>query len=99
MKILINLTLIGMMSAVVVGCTAPNALSTQTSADGSYAIKTVSNNPKLTTQVMVERIYTYGFSYFEMGYAAAYSWILFVIIFLLTLLQLKLQKRWVHYES
>ncbi|CAD9195312.1 MAG: YcfL family protein [Acinetobacter sp.] len=56
MKILINLTFIGMMSAVAVGCTAPNALSTQTSTDGSYAIKTVSNNPKLTTQVMVERI-------------------------------------------
>lgn len=55
--------------------------------------------PNGATQVMVERIYTYGFSYFEMGYAAAYSWILFVIIFLLTLLQLKLQKRWVHYES
>lgn len=29
MKILINLTFIGMMSAVAVGCTAPNALSTQ----------------------------------------------------------------------
>lgn len=55
--------------------------------------------PNGATQVMVERIYTYGFSYFEMGYAAAYSWILFVIIFVLTLLQLKLQKRWVHYES
>ncbi len=55
--------------------------------------------PNGATQVMVERIYTYGFSYFKMGYAAAYSWLLFVIIFLLTVLQMKLQKGWVHYES
>lgn len=55
--------------------------------------------PNGATQVMVERIYTYGFKYFKMGYAAAYSWILFVIIFALTLVQMKLQKRWVYYES
>lgn len=55
--------------------------------------------PNGATQVMAERIYTYGFKYFKMGYAAAYSWILFVIIFLLTLVQMKLQRKWVHYES
>lgn len=55
--------------------------------------------PNGVTQVMVERIYTYGFSYFRMGYASAYSWLLFVIIFLLTMLQMKLQNGWVHYES
>lgn len=55
--------------------------------------------PNGATQVMVERIYTYGFSYFKMGYAAAFSWLLFVIIFLLTSVQMKFQKGWVHYES
>lgn len=55
--------------------------------------------PNGSTQVMVERIYTYGFKYFRMGYAAAFSWILFVIIFLLTMIQMRLQKGWVHYES
>lgn len=55
--------------------------------------------PNGATQVMVERIYTYGFKYFRMEYAAAYSWLLFVIIFVLTLVQMKLQKRWVYYES
>lgn len=55
--------------------------------------------PNGATQVMVERIYTYGFKYFRMGYAAAYSWLLFVIIFVLTMVQMKLQKRWVYYES
>lgn len=55
--------------------------------------------PNGATQVMVERIYTYGFKYFRMGYAAAYSWLLFIIIFILTAFQMKLQKGWVHYES
>ena len=55
--------------------------------------------PNGATQVMVERIYTYGFKYFKMGYASAYSWLLFAIIFILTLIQMKLQNKWVHYES
>lgn len=55
--------------------------------------------PNGATHVMVERIYTYAFSYFEMGYASAYSWLLFIIILVLTLVQLKVQKVWVHYES
>ena len=54
--------------------------------------------PNGATQVMVERIYKYGFRYFKMGYAAAFSWILFAIIFALTSFQLKMQKGWVHYD-
>lgn len=55
--------------------------------------------PYGSTQVMVERIYRYSFNYYKMGYASAFSWLLFVIIFIFTLIQLKLQKRWVHYDS
>nr|WP_237729688.1 sugar ABC transporter permease [Petrotoga sp. 8T1HF07.NaAc.6.1] len=55
--------------------------------------------PYGATQVLMERIYTYAFDYYEMGYASAYSWILFIFILLVTIIQWKLQKRWVHYES
>lgn len=55
--------------------------------------------PYGSTQVLMERIYTYAFDYYEMGYASAYSWILFIFILLVTVIQWKLQKRWVHYES
>ncbi len=55
--------------------------------------------PHGATQVMVERIYRYSFNYFKMGYASAFSFILFAIIFLFTWLQLKLQKKWVHYDA
>lgn len=52
-----------------------------------------------STEVMVERIYKYAFQYFKMGYAASFSWVLFVIIFFFTVIQLKFQKKWVHYDN
>lgn len=55
--------------------------------------------PNGATQVMVERIYRYGFRYFRMGYAAAFSWILFAIIMVCTAVQMKAQKRWVNYDA
>lgn len=54
--------------------------------------------PMGATQVMVERIYTYGFRYFEMGYAAALAIILLFLIVIVTLIQMLLQKKWVYYE-
>lgn len=55
--------------------------------------------PNGATQVMVERIYKYGFRYFRMGYASAFSWILFVIIMTCTAIQMRGQKRWVNYDT
>jgi len=52
-----------------------------------------------STMVMAERIYKYGFRYYKMGMASAYSWVLFAILLLLTFLQMKLQKKWVNYEN
>lgn len=54
--------------------------------------------PLGSTQVIVERIYTYGFKYFNMGYATALSIILLIVIVLVTIVQMKLQKKWVFYE-
>ncbi|HZG76753.1 MAG TPA: sugar ABC transporter permease [Paenibacillus sp.] len=62
-------------------------------------IMTQDAGPYGSTQVMVERIYKYSFKYFQMGYAASFSWILFAIIFLFTFVQWKLQKKWVHYDG
>lgn len=55
--------------------------------------------PQGAGMVMVERIYRYAFRFSQMGYAAAFSWLLFAIIFIFTMLQMKLQDRWVHYDS
>jgi multiple sugar transport system permease protein len=40
-----------------------------------------------------------GPSGFQMGYASAMAWILFAIILIITLIQLRLAKRWVFYEN
>lgn len=40
-----------------------------------------------------------AFKVFDMGYASAMAWILFIIVMVLTVLNLKLGKRWVHYEG
>ena len=55
--------------------------------------------PANATRTMVYHIWEEAFVFLEMGYAAAVAWILFLIVFLVTLLQWKLQKRWVHYEA
>ena len=34
-----------------------------------------------------------------MGYASAFSWILFAILFVLTAIQMKFQNRWVNYDD
>jgi len=44
-------------------------------------------------------LYRNAFQYFNVGYAAALSWILFLIIVSLTLLMFRLQNRWVYYEA
>nr|WP_158587617.1 sugar ABC transporter permease [Neobacillus notoginsengisoli] len=40
-----------------------------------------------------------AFKLFDMGYASAMAWILFIIVMILTALNLKLGKGWVHYEG
>ncbi len=55
--------------------------------------------PAFSTTTAVMYIYQKAFKFQEMGYASAVSWLLFLCIFAVTLAQLLLQKRWVHYES
>jgi multiple sugar transport system permease protein len=44
------------------------------------------------------QLYTVAFQQFRMGYAAAMAWILFAIIFTLSLLAIRFSNRFVHYE-
>lgn len=44
-------------------------------------------------------IYREAFQYFDLGYASALSWLLFLIILIVTALQFLLARRWVYYES
>jgi len=49
--------------------------------------------PAGATSVMMELIYKNAFSYYRMGYASAVSWILFALIFGVTIIQNLIQRR------
>ena len=53
--------------------------------------------PGGATSVVVEQIVRNAFDYSRMGYAATISWVLFLLVFSATLIQMQLQKRWVNY--
>lgn len=44
-------------------------------------------------------LFRQAFQFFRMGYASALAWILFLAVLALTVLQLRLSKRWVHYDQ
>ena len=58
-----------------------------------------STGPDDSLLVPVVYLFNNAFQYFKMGYASALAWILFIIILGLTLGQLRLAPRWVHYET
>ena len=55
--------------------------------------------PEGATSTVVEQIVRNSFAYGRMGYASAQSVLLFLVILLITWVQLRLQKRWVHYDA
>lgn len=55
--------------------------------------------PNNSTLFFVLYLYKKAFQEFRMGYASALAWILFLVILVFTLIQMKLSKRWVYYEA
>lgn len=57
------------------------------------------NEPLIpSAQSMVYYLWQASFSHFEIGYGSAISWIILVIILIVTLIQFRMQDRWVTYE-
>jgi multiple sugar transport system permease protein len=54
--------------------------------------------PGDATRLIVLYIYEIGFKRFEMGYAAAVSLTLFAVLLMLTFIQFRISRRWVHYD-
>ena len=55
--------------------------------------------PAYATLFYLLYLYQKAFQYFQMGYAAAMAWILFVVILICTLLIFKSSASWVYYEA
>lgn len=56
-----------------------------------------SGGPLGTTKVLVFYLYEHAFKFFEMGYASAVAYLMFAIVFILTMLQTKSLKESIHY--
>lgn len=55
--------------------------------------------PNKSTYVLGMKLYTEAFSNFKMGYASAVSWVMFVLIMIMTIVLFKTSNRWVHYDD
>lgn len=62
-------------------------------------IMTPNGQPARSAYFYAMYLYDNAFLYLRMGYASAMAWILFILIFCLTLVSLRLAARYVHYEA
>jgi multiple sugar transport system permease protein len=70
---------------------------------GSFGVFTLSyvatgGGPNYATWFYMLHLYYNAFQFFQMGYACALAWVLFVIIVVLSIFQIRLSNRWVYYE-
>jgi len=63
----------------------------------AQALVLTRGGPADSTLFYVYYLFNNAFRYFKMGYASAQAWILFIIVMILTLIQWRMAKRWVHY--
>jgi multiple sugar transport system permease protein len=66
-----------------------------------FTLPVVASNggPHYATYTFILHLYQQGFLNFDMGYASALAWIFLAIVLALTLINLRLSKRWVYYEG
>jgi multiple sugar transport system permease protein len=65
----------------------------------AFAFVTTAGGPARSTYFYALHLYTMAFQSFDMGYGSALAWILFLIVLVVTVVNMKLSKRWVYYES
>jgi len=62
-------------------------------------IMTPNGYPERSTYFYVYKLFDECFSFFRLGYGAAMAWVLFGILIVLTLINMRISKRWVHYAG
>lgn len=65
----------------------------------AYIISNGTGGPVNSTLFYTLYLYRNGFGNFQMGYASAMAWVLFIIICVFTALAFVTSKKWVHYEN
>jgi multiple sugar transport system permease protein len=65
----------------------------------SQAFIMTQGGPVNSTLFYAYHLFNHAFRYLNMGYASAMAWALVVVVLILTAVQMKLAKKWVHYEG
>ena len=65
----------------------------------TLAFLATQGGPNYASTFLVLYLYQNGFEYLKMGYAALLAWVLFLIVLVFTVLQLRLARLWVYYEA
>jgi multiple sugar transport system permease protein len=63
------------------------------------AFVATAGGPAYATWFYALHIYQQAFAFFQMGYAAALAWLFFMVILLITYIQIRLSGRWVYYAG
>ncbi len=88
-----------MLFNLVVGIIGSFQVFTQAYVMTGTAQPGTEGGPNNATLFVVLYLFKKAFQEFRMGYASALAWVLFFIILAATVVQMRLAKRWVHYEG
>ncbi|MGG1513858.1 sugar ABC transporter permease [Paenibacillus oryzisoli] len=67
--------------------------------DFTGAFVVTNGGPMNSTYLFALKLYDEGFKFYKMGYASALSWVLFVLILVVTAIIFKTSKYWTYYED
>ncbi|MFQ5412389.1 MAG: carbohydrate ABC transporter permease, partial [Phycisphaerae bacterium] len=62
-------------------------------------IMTPNGYPERSTYFYVYKLFDECFTFFRLGYGAAMAWVLFVILVVLTLINMRISRKWVFYAG
>jgi multiple sugar transport system permease protein len=65
----------------------------------AVAVVATQGGPNYATWFFNLHLYNNAFQFFEMGYASALAWIFFLLVVILTYLNVRWSRSWVHYEG
>ncbi len=88
-----------MLSPAILFMLIINAIAAFQVFTQAYLMTNGQGTPMDSTLFYVFYLFRLGFEYFDMGYASAMAWIMFLLIVGVTALQFRFSRRWVHSEA
>jgi multiple sugar transport system permease protein len=88
-----------MLSGVTFFVTTVSTISALQVFTQGYVMFDRNGGPENSALFIIMYLFKRAFEYFQMGYASAIAWLLFVLVVAITLVQFRLSKRWVYYET